>query len=150
MTQPAPAADLPALDLAAARRTLDAQPFSRLLGARITAFGDGGATLELDVREELQQQNGHLHGGVVSYAADNAITFAAGTALGPAVLTGGFSIQYVRPARGRVLVARAEVVHSGRRQAVVRCDLVTVDEAGAERVCAVAQGTVLSAGAAQG
>ncbi|MDI3417481.1 PaaI family thioesterase [Streptomyces luteolus] len=140
MTQP------PALDLAAAEQALDAQPFSRLLQARITAFGDGGATLEIDVREELRQQNGHLHGGVVSYAADNALTFAAGTTLGPAVLTGGFSIQYVRPARGRTLVARAEVVHSGRRQAVVRCDLVTVDDAGEEKLCAVAQGTVLAAG----
>lgn len=40
----------PVLDLAAARTLLEAQPFSRLLGARITAFGDGGATLEIDIR----------------------------------------------------------------------------------------------------
>ncbi|MFE1575797.1 PaaI family thioesterase [Streptomyces fradiae] len=112
----------PALDLA--RKVLDSQPFSRLVGARVTAFGDGEAVLEVDVRPELLQQNGFLHGGVLSYAADNAITFAAGTALGPAVLTAGFSIQYVRPAVGRSLIARAAVVHAGRRQAVVRCDLL--------------------------
>jgi uncharacterized protein (TIGR00369 family) len=133
------------LDLDLARKVLDAQPFSRLVGARITAFGDGAATLEVDLREELRQQNGFAHGGVLSYAADNALTFAAGTALGAAVLTAGFSIQYVRPARGRTLVARASVVHAGRRQAVVRCDLLTVDEEGDETLCAVAQGTVLSA-----
>ncbi|MEU3449276.1 PaaI family thioesterase [Streptomyces thermolilacinus] len=136
--------DDPALDLA--RKVLDSQPFSRLVGARVTAFGDGRAVLEVDVRPELLQQNGFLHGGVLSYAADNAITFAAGTALGPAVLTAGFSIQYVRPAVGRTLVARASVVHAGRRQAVVRCDLLTAaDEDGAEILCAVAQGTVLAA-----
>lgn len=135
----------PGLELA--RKVLDSQPFSRLLGARVTAFGDGGATLELDIREELRQQNGFLHGGVLSYAADNAITFAAGTVLGVAVLTAGFSVQYVRPATGRVLAARAVVVHAGRRQAVVRCDLVTLAQDGAETLCAVAQGTVLANGA---
>ncbi|MFJ5772931.1 PaaI family thioesterase [Streptomyces sp. NPDC093094] len=132
------------LDLATARQTLDAQPFSALLGTRIRSFGDGKATLDLDIRKELQQQNGFVHGGVLSYAADNALTFAAGSALGGAVLTSGFSIQYVRPAVGRTLLARAEVVHAGRRQAVVRCDLLTVAEDGAETLCAVAQGTVLS------
>ncbi|MFJ9796890.1 PaaI family thioesterase [Streptomyces sp. NPDC101145] len=133
----------PALELA--RKVLDSQPFSRLVGARVTAFGEGRAILEVDVRPDLLQQNGFLHGGVLSYAADNALTFAAGTALGPAVLTAGFSIQYMRPAVGRTLVARASVVHAGRRQAVVRCDLLTVGEGDEETLCAVAQGTVLAA-----
>ncbi|MFC4608718.1 PaaI family thioesterase [Streptomyces maoxianensis] len=136
---------MPGLDLDLARKVLDSQPFSRLLGARITAFGNGRAVLEVDVREELHQQNGYLHGGVIAYAADNSITFAAGTTLGPAVLTGGFSVQYIRPATGLTLVARAAVVHSGRRQAVVRCDLFIVNADGDETLCAVAQGTVLSA-----
>jgi uncharacterized protein (TIGR00369 family) len=133
------------LDLRTAQKVLDSQPFSALVGARITAFGDGGATLEVGVRQELQQQNGFLHGGVLAYAADNSITFAAGTTLGAAVLTGGFAIQYIRPATGHTLIARAAVVHTGRRQAVVRCDLYTVEDGGAQTLCAVAQGTVLSA-----
>lgn len=140
---------MPGLDLAMAQKVLDSQPFSRLLGARITAFADGRAVLEVDIREELRQQNGYLHGGVLAYAADNSITFAAGTTLGPAVLTSGFSVQYIRPATGVTLVARASVVHSGRRQAVVRCDLFTVNADGDETLCAVAQGTVLSAPSAQ-
>ncbi|MFE9866521.1 PaaI family thioesterase [Streptomyces sp. NPDC005506] len=133
------------LDLQMAQKVLDSQPFSRLVGARITAFGDGAATLQVDIRPELQQQNGFVHGGVLSYAADNSITFAAGTTLGPAVLTGGFSIQYIRPATGRTLIARAVVVHTGRRQAVVRCDLSAAADDGTETLCAVAQGTVLPA-----
>ncbi|NUK19009.1 PaaI family thioesterase [Streptomyces lunaelactis] len=136
---------MPGLDLDTAQKVLDSQPFSRLLQARITAFGDGRAVLEVDIREELQQQNGYLHGGVLAYAADNSIPFAAGTALGAAVLTSGFSVQYLRPATGHALVARAAVVHTGRRQAVVRCDLFTVNADGDETLCAVAQGTVLSA-----
>ncbi|SCD41097.1 uncharacterized domain 1-containing protein [Streptomyces sp. BpilaLS-43] len=133
------------LSLRAAQQVLDSQPFSSLVGARLTGFGDGAATLEVGVRDELRQQNGFLHGGVLAYAADNALTFAAGTTLGAAVLTGGFSIQYIRPATGRTLSARAVVVHTARRQAVARCDLYTVDDEGTETLCAVAQGTVLSA-----
>ncbi|MFE3248043.1 PaaI family thioesterase [Streptomyces sp. NPDC059209] len=130
-------------DIVLARKVLAGQPFSSLLGTRVMVFGDGEAELELDIREDLQQQNGYLHGGVLAYAADNGITFAAGSVLGPAVLTAGFSIQYVRPGTGRTLVARASVVHAGRRQATVRCDLFTVADDGTETLCAVAQGTVL-------
>ncbi|MCI3221248.1 PaaI family thioesterase [Streptomyces sp. NP-1717] len=130
-------------DIVLARKVLAGQPFSSLLGTRVMVFGDGEAELELDIREDLQQQNGYLHGGVLAYAADNGITFAAGSVLGPAVLTAGFSIQYMRPGTGRTLVARASVVHAGRRQATVRCDLFTVADDGTETLCAVAQGTVL-------
>jgi uncharacterized protein (TIGR00369 family) len=131
------------LTLELAEKILAAQPFSVLLGARVTAFGDGGATLELDIRPDLLQQNGFLHGGVLGYAADNAITFAGGSALGPEVLTGGFTISYLRPARGTVLKAEAKVAYAGSRQATCTCELSTVDESGTTTLCAVAQGTVI-------
>ncbi|MGW0930236.1 PaaI family thioesterase [Streptomyces sp. NPDC002644] len=128
--------------LALGRKILAEQPFSTLLGARLTAFGDGRATLEVDVRDELRQQNGYLHGGVLSYAADNAITFAAGAAVGPGVLTAGFTVDYLRPADGVLLRAEARVVRAGRSRVVCRCDLVCVAEDGTESLCAVAQGSV--------
>jgi uncharacterized protein (TIGR00369 family) len=132
------------LTLEDARRFLAAQPFSVLIGARIVAFGDPEAVLEIDVRDELLQQNGYVHGGVLAYAADNAITFAAGSRLGPAVLTGGFTIEYLRPAQGRSLEARAEVIHASRRQATCRCDLYMLDDDGERTYCAAAQGTVIA------
>ncbi|TWD24192.1 hypothetical protein FB570_104318 [Streptomyces sp. T12] len=52
--------------LATARRLLEARPFSRLLGARPTDFGYGGATLEIDVRDGRHQRNGVPHGGVLA------------------------------------------------------------------------------------
>ncbi|MEO3756270.1 PaaI family thioesterase [Streptomyces sp. B6B3] len=139
----------PRLSLDVARQALAAQPFSRLLGTRLAAFEPGSATLELPLRDDFRQQHGHLHGGVLCYAADNAVTFAAGSVLGPAVLTGGVTISYLRPAWGRLLRARASVVHAGRRQAVCRCDLLVVAEDPAPddgTLVAVAQGTVLVSG----
>ncbi|TDW81008.1 uncharacterized protein (TIGR00369 family) [Kribbella sp. VKM Ac-2566] len=132
------------LTLEVAQKLLAAQPFSVLVGARVTAFGDGGATLELDIRPDLLQQNGFLHGGVLSYAADNALTFAGGTALGPEVLTGGFTISYLRPARGVLLRAVAKVAYSSRRQATCTCELTTLDDAGTSALCAIAQGTIVA------
>jgi uncharacterized protein (TIGR00369 family) len=130
------------LTLEAAQRTLAAQPFSVLLGARLVAFGENSATLELDVRDELRQQNGFLHGGVLSYAADNTLTFAAGTVVGARVLTAGFTIDYLRPAQGALLRAHAQVVRAGRSRVVCRCDLIMVRDDGTETLCAVAQGTI--------
>ncbi|HEU4328339.1 MAG TPA: PaaI family thioesterase [Roseiflexaceae bacterium] len=128
------------------QQILDSQPFSRLLGAQITAFAPGRAELALAITPDLLQQNGFVHGGVLSYAADNALTFAGGSVLGPAVLTAEYKINYVRPARGERLIARATVAASGSRQAVCRCDVLTVCD-GEEVLCAVAQGTIVAVNA---
>lgn len=133
------------LTLDRAQSILAAQPFSALIGARLTEFGADAVVLELDVRDELRQQNGFVHGGVLSYAADNALTFAGGTALGAAVLTGGFTINYLRPADGQTVRAHATVVHATSRQAVCRCDIYVLDDDASPVLCATAQGTVVAA-----
>ncbi|KFN49792.1 hypothetical protein P873_09560 [Arenimonas composti TR7-09 = DSM 18010] len=130
-----------------ARRILDSQPFSRLLGAELTAFAADAVELRIPLRPELLQQFGFAHGGLIAYAADNALTFAGGAALGPSVLTAEFKINFLRPVKGEVLVARAAVVHAGRRQAVCRCELFVQDDAG-EHACAVALGTIVAFGPA--
>lgn len=130
--------------LASARRVLDEQPFSRLVGARLTSFSEGEASLELDVDDRLRQQYGLLHGGVLAYAADNVVTFAAGTVLGDSVLTAGMTINYLRPVRDGVLRAEATVVHHNGRHAVCTAELYAVGPDGPAELCAVAQGTILT------
>lgn len=124
-----------------ARRVL-AQPFSALVGARLASFSRGEAELEIPIRGVLLQQNGFVHGDVLSYAADNALTFAGGSVLGPAVSTSEYKINYLRPAMGETLMARASVIHAGRRQAVCRCDVFSVQVDLEESLCAVAQDTI--------
>jgi len=93
------------------------------------------------VTEAIRQQHGFVHGGVVSYAADNALTYAGGTAMRVPVVTSEFKINYVRPAVGERLIARAHAVHHGKSQAVCRCDVFVLKD-GVEKLCAVAQGTI--------
>ena len=123
------------------RRILATQPFSVLLGVELLAGAEGNVEFRIPIRDELKQQYGFVHGGVIGSAADTALTFAGGTVLGTAVVTSGFTINFLRPARGDFLIARAKVVHGGRTQAVCRCD-VFVSEDGVERLCAIAQGTI--------
>lgn len=123
------------------RQVLAEQPFSVLLGAELLAFSEGRAEIRIPIRPELKQQHGFVHGGVLSYAADNALTFAGGSVLGPAVVTSEFKINYLRPATGESLVARASVVHAGTGQAVCRCEVYALGPGG-ENLCASALGTI--------
>jgi uncharacterized protein (TIGR00369 family) len=132
--------------LAVAQGILASQPFSSLLGTKLIAFGEGHAELCIPIRDNLKQQHGFVHGGVISYAADNALTFAGGNALGAGVVTSEFKINYLRPAMGDCLVARAHVMHAGKNQAVCRCDVFCVDGQ-EERLCAISQGTITRLGA---
>lgn len=128
-----------------AESVLAAQPFSRLLQAGLTGFAPGQATIVVPLTPVLEQQNGFAHGGVLAYAADNAITFAGGSVLGPSVLTSGLALEYLRPAAGVELQARATVIASTSRTATCRCDVGTLDEAGAWTLCATALGRVSQA-----
>lgn len=127
--------------LALGRRVLASQPFSMLLGVELLGGAEGNVEFRIPIRDELKQQYGFVHGGVIGSAADTALTFAGGTVLGSAVVTSGFTVNFLRPAQGDFLIARATVVHGGRTQAVCRCD-VFVSEDGVERLCAIAQGTI--------
>ena len=127
-----------------AQRVFASQPFSRYLGAELIEATPERAELRLPIVDELKQQHGFVHGGAVSYLADNAITFAGGMALGGNALTSEFKISYLRPAVGEYLVARAQTRSTGRRQAVCDCAIYAVT-GGSEKLCALALGTVVSA-----
>lgn len=123
---------------------LERQPFSVLLGTELEIFEPGTAVLTLIVREELKQQHGFVHGGVLSYLADNALTYAGGSVLGDSV-TSEYKINYLRPAIGKKLVAKATVLSSGKNQAVCQCNVIAIGDEG-ERIVAVAQGTIIKVG----
>ena len=130
--------------LAYGRDVLGRQPFNDVVGAALDVFEPGTAQLSLPLAPHLLQQDGFVHGGVLSYLADNALTYAGGSVLGK-VLTSEFKINYLRPARdAERLVAVATVVGSGRTQAVCRCD-VFLESGGERKLCAAAQGTIRKA-----
>jgi acyl-CoA thioesterase len=57
-------------------RMLAKDAFSRLLGLQVEAVGEGYCRLHFQVREEMLNGFGILHGGVSYAAADSAFAFA--------------------------------------------------------------------------
>jgi uncharacterized protein (TIGR00369 family) len=96
-----------------------------LIGARMTRVEPGRVEIELPVREDLGQQHGFVHGGIVGMIADSAGGYAAFTLM-PAdasVLTVEYKVNMLSPAEGDLLIARGEVLKPGRSLSVVRADV---------------------------
>jgi uncharacterized protein (TIGR00369 family) len=96
--------------------SFERQGMMKLIGAKLVAAGGGRAVIEVPYREDLTQQHGYFHGGIVATIGDSACGYAAYTTM-PAdgsVLTVEFKINLVNPAAGDLLRAEAEVRKSGR------------------------------------
>ena len=105
-------------------------PFARLIGIELEDVQVGIATLALEVREELKQNHGVVHGGVVASLIDSAAAFAVISVLSPdeRATTADLTISYLRPlTKGRAR-STARVVRAGRRLIVVSAELS--DDAG--------------------
>ena len=120
------------------------QPFTAFVGAELISCTPKSVELALSIQEHHKQQHGFVHGGVISYLADNSIAFAGGLALGGDALMVEFKINYLRPAVGSRLIARATADHAGKRVATCRCEIYVADNK-IEKLCALAQGTVVRA-----
>jgi uncharacterized protein (TIGR00369 family) len=112
--------------LAAAQAAFAAVPFARLLGLELGELKPGEATLYLEVRDELKQNQGVMHGGAVASLIDTASAFAVVTQLEPneRVTTTDLTIHYLRPIGSGRLAATARTVRGGRRLFVLSVDVI--------------------------
>ncbi len=126
------------------RASFDRQKAMRLIGARLVSIAPGACTIELPYRDDLTQQHGYIHAGIVSMIVDSAGGYA-GFTLFPAdasVLTVEYKLNLVAPAAGERLVAEASVVKPGRTLAITRGE-VYAERAGARTLCAIMQQTLI-------
>lgn len=126
------------------------QAAMRLIGARLTQVEPGRCVIELAVREDLTQQHGFVHGGVVGMIADSAGGYAAFTLM-PAdasVLTVEYKINMLAPAAGDLLIASGEVLKPGRSLSIVRADVFAVQGDRRTRVAAMQQTLMVMHGVA--
>jgi len=109
------------------------------LGFRVTRVGPGQLTCELEVRDELLNPFGTLHGGVIAALVDHVL----GAVLYPVIERGAwaatteFKLNLLAAVRSGIVTAEATIVSKTKRTAVVRID-VTNDG----RAAGAAQGTV--------
>ncbi len=121
------------------------QGLMRVIEARIAEARPGRCTIEAPFRKTLTQQHGFLHAGVLTTLADNACGYAALSLLPPGqeVLTAELKVNFLRPARGVLAIARAEVLKPGRTLTVARAEVWMRSEDGTETLCAAMQATLV-------
>jgi uncharacterized protein (TIGR00369 family) len=108
------------------REAFERVPFAHLLGIELGEMRRGEAVLHLEVRDELKQNNGVVHGGVIASLMDSAAAFAILTLLeaNQTSTTVDLTVHYLRPLfRGRI-TAKARVVRAGRRIMVITVDIL--------------------------
>jgi uncharacterized protein (TIGR00369 family) len=100
-----------------------------LIGARLTSVEPGATEVALAYRDDLTQQKGYIHGGIIGMIADSACGYAAFSLMpaGCSLVTVEYKINILAPARGS-LVARGQVVKAGRSLSVARAEVY--DEGG--------------------
>ena len=110
------------------RRSFGEQRIMGAIGASLGDVEPGAVDVVLPFRDDLTQQDGFLHAGIVATIADSACGYAAFTLM-PAtarVLSIEFKLNLLAPAVGERLIARGRVLRAGRTITVCRADVSAV------------------------
>ena len=132
-----------------ARESFAEQRVMALIGATLGHVAPGEVDIELAFRDDLTQQNGFLHAGIITLIADSACGYAAYTLMpaGAGVLSIEFKVNLLAPAVGAKVTARARVLRAGRTITVCRADVMATQGA-TEKLVATMLGTMMSTAAA--
>ena len=127
------------------KRSFAKQTIMGLIGAELSRVEPGVVEITLPYRADLAQQHGYLHAGIVTTIADSACGYAAYTLMPPKseVLSVEFKVNLLRPAKGEMFLAAAEVVKSGKMLTVVRADVFGLDQSGRRELVATMLGTMM-------
>ena len=106
------------------RESFARQGLMDTLGASIASVEPGAVEIRLQPRDELSQQHGFLHAGVVIAVMDSACGYAALTLVDEPdeVLTVELKMNLLAPASGGELRARGRVLRAGRTLTVCQGD----------------------------
>ena len=122
---------------------MDLPGFPKSAGMRLVSIEPGKVTMALAKRDDLCQFFGHFHGGVITALADHAAGACATSSMpdGKIAVTVEIKINFLAPADGEEIIARAETIQAGSSIGVVKVEVVSL-KAGAERACAFATATM--------
>ena len=110
---------------ARAAESLNSLPFAKLIGMRLVDLRTDEAVIEIEMRDDLRQPSGILHGGVTATLIDTAMAFAVITRLDPEDKTStvDLTVHYLRPHLAGTITCTARVVRAGKRVFTVSADV---------------------------
>jgi uncharacterized protein (TIGR00369 family) len=112
------------------RDSFGRQKAMALVGATLGKVEAGEVEVVLPYREDLTQQKGFIHGGILGMIADTACGYAAFSLMpaGGSLVTVEYKMNILTPGRG-ALVARGRVIRPGRTLTVARAEVYAEDGA---------------------
>jgi uncharacterized protein (TIGR00369 family) len=134
----------PALDLQHLIATNASAGFNRLAGFEVAAAGDGSAEIRMKWDDRFTQYAGYLHAGMIAALLDTVCGFAAATTVGR-VMASHFSMNCLKPAVGRLFVAKGITVRAGRKQIFAKAELFAENEQGERSLVATGETLLVTA-----
>jgi uncharacterized protein (TIGR00369 family) len=115
------------------------------IGARLVRVEPGEVELELPFRDDLTQQHGLLHAGIVTTLLDSACGYAALSLMDreSAVLSVEYKVNLMAPAIGEKMRAIGRVIRPGRTLLVCTGEVIAVSGE-AESVVTAMQATMMA------
>ena len=100
-------------------------PFWSLLGMELMEVKKGWARVRLPYDEKLTNALGLVHGGAIFSPADSAVGMALVGLIGrdESISTLEMKINYLKPVKGRAIMAEAKIVHKGTQTAIGDVDV---------------------------
>jgi uncharacterized protein (TIGR00369 family) len=127
------------------RASFARQSLMQTIGAQLAKIEPGVVEISMPIRDDLSQQNGYVHAGIVTTIVDTACGYAAYTLMGDnsGVLTIEFKVNFLNPAVGDLLLARGQVIKAGRRISVCQGDVFSLHH-GEEHLIATMLATMIN------
>jgi uncharacterized protein (TIGR00369 family) len=98
-------------------KVLNELPFAKIVGMKLVSMHLDEAVIALEMRDDLRQPSGVLHGGVTATLVDTAMAFAVRTRLEQteATATIDLTIHYLRPVTDGAITCTAKTERAGKR-----------------------------------
>ena len=108
-----------------AAAALGSLPFAKLMGMQLVDITHNEAVIKIEMRDDLRQPSGVLHGGVTATIIDTAMAFAVRTHLEDHEFTAtiDLSVHYLRPHTAGTITCTAKCVRAGKRIFTVSADV---------------------------
>lgn len=122
--------------------SFDKQAFMQFIGAKLSKVELGKVDVEVQHNDNLTQQNGYLHAGVVTTLLDVACGYAANSMMtaDQDVLSVEFKTNLLRPSIGEKYIAKAEVVKPGKKLIICTAQLFNEQE---DKILAIMTATMI-------
>jgi len=108
-----------------AKSVLHNNEFAKMIGMKLVAMKRDEATIEIEMRDQLRQPHGLLHGGVTATLIDTAMAFAVITCLTreEKASTVDLNVHYLRPHLDGKISCTAKIIKAGKRLLTVSAEV---------------------------